>query len=78
MKTALKAAEAVAELALLAPARRIAIEYGIDLLEAIPADRIRSEQFQLQRWPQIQQAVAEGIEKLKRQREQRRKRTKKV
>ena len=78
MKTALKAAEAVAELALLAPARRIAIEYGIDLLEAIPADRIRSEQFQLQRWPQIQQAVAEGIEKLKGQREQRRKRTKKV
>ena len=76
MKTSLKAAEVVAELAMTAPAQRIAIEYGIDLLEAIPADAIHSGQFREVRWPQIQRLVAEGIATLKRQREQRRKRAK--
>jgi len=46
----------------------------INVLDAIPDNAICSEQFQTQRWPQIQKAAAEGIDKLRRQRERRHKR----
>jgi hypothetical protein len=72
----LKMTERVVKLALSSPGINLAVEFGIDLLAAIPANEFSSNQFREKRWPQIQQAVAEGIEKLKRQRERRRRRVK--
>jgi hypothetical protein len=72
----LKMAERVVTLALSSAGISLAVDFDIDLLAAIPAGEFSSPHFHEKRWPQIQQAVAEGIEKLKRQRERRRRRTK--
>ena len=74
----LKMAERVVTLALSSAGISLAVDFDIDLLAAIPAGEFSSPHFHEKRWPQIQKAVTEGIEKLKRQREQRRKCAKQV
>lgn len=68
----LKALERVVALAQSDAGIHLTTEFGIDLLNAIPADEFSSPQFHEYRWPQIQKAVAEGIARRKRQRERRR------
>jgi len=50
---ALKAIEAVAKLAGSAAGRKASAAFEIDFLEAIPADRIKSERFRTERWPRL-------------------------
>lgn len=50
---ALKAIEAVARLGASGPGRKVRNSFDIDFVEAIPADRIKSERFQKVRWPRL-------------------------
>jgi hypothetical protein len=52
-RRALKAIEAVARLAGSAAGRKSRQMFAIDFGEAVPADRIRSERFQRERWPRL-------------------------
>lgn len=72
----LKMVERVAALACSDAGLNAAFEFDVNVLDAIPADEFSSSQFREKRWPQIRRAVAEGIEKLRRQRERRRRRVK--
>jgi hypothetical protein len=56
-RQALKIAERVVELALSEPGKRCFLQYGIEVLESIPVDSIRSAEFRNRRWPQVLQLV---------------------
>jgi len=34
-------------------------DYGLDLLRAVPADRVSSEEFRMRRWPQVLTFITE-------------------
>ena len=59
LRKALKLVERVGEIALSEPGKRCAIEYRVDVLEAIPARLIPSSEFQQRRWPQLRRQVAD-------------------
>ena len=59
IRKALDLVERIAELALSEPGKRCFIEYGVDLLRAVPARSILVAQFQERRWPQIKAQVRE-------------------
>lgn len=52
-KRALKAIEAVAKLASSAAGREARKTFAIDFIDAVPADRIKSERFRKERWPRL-------------------------
>jgi len=53
-RLALRAVESIAKMAAEPAATLVYREYGIDLLEAIPVERISNRKFRGLRWPQIQ------------------------
>jgi len=54
----LDAVERIAQIALDRSLAKVACEYGLDPLAAVPAQRIEIPRFQNQRWPQVLSAVA--------------------
>ncbi|MCC6562150.1 MAG: hypothetical protein IT478_12390 [Xanthomonadales bacterium] len=76
LREQLKAAERVATLARSDAGIYLKTEFDVDVLDAVPIERIESREFREIRWPQVRKSVAEAIETLKRQRERRRKHTK--
>jgi hypothetical protein len=55
----LDAIERVARMAQQKSLQTVFHDYGLDLLKAIPADRVASEEFRTRRWPQILKLIAE-------------------
>ncbi|MBK6728093.1 MAG: hypothetical protein IPG63_12670 [Xanthomonadales bacterium] len=76
LREQLKAAERIATLARSDAGIYLKTEFDVDVLDAVPIERIESREFREIRWPQVRKSVAEAIETLKRQRERRRKHTK--
>lgn len=59
LRKALRLIERVGELALSEPGKRCFIEFGVDVLQAVPVKPISVPEFQRRRWPQLRRQVAE-------------------
>ena len=78
LRQLLSAIERVARIALDKTLDAVFHEFRLDLLSAVPADRVPSEEFQTRRWPQIREFVAKQRETHERRRSQLAQRKKKT
>ena len=57
-RVALQAISRVIKIALDARLSLVALDHGLDVLDAVPAERIAAPQFQTQRWPRVLERLA--------------------